>query len=106
MLLPLAGLVVGLERGDGELIRTSMVDHIAEPCRIPLYPGYSEAREAALRAGAFGVAVSGAGPTLLAVTAAGVEAAVEAAVVAAYERLRQPVRLHKARVDDEGARLT
>jgi homoserine kinase len=102
----LAGLVVGLERGDGELIRASMVDHIAEPCRIPLYPGYAEAREAAFGAGAFGVAVSGAGPTLLAVTAAGSEAPVEAAVVGAYERLGQPVRLHTARVDDRGARLT
>jgi homoserine kinase len=102
----LAGLVVGLERGDGELIRSCMVDRIAEPCRIPLYPGYAGAREAALEAGAFGVAVSGAGPTLLAVTAEGTEAAVGAAVVAAYERLRHGVRIHVARVDEQGARLT
>ena len=47
-----------------------MLDRIAEPRRIPLYPGFPRAREAALAAGAFGVAVSGAGPTLLAVVTA------------------------------------
>jgi len=62
----LAGLVLGLERGDGDLLRVATCDHIAEPARIPLYPGYTDAREAALAAGAFGVAVSGAGPTALA----------------------------------------
>ena len=44
-----------------------MVDRIAEPARMSLYPGYVEARAAALEAGAAGVAVSGAGPTLVAV---------------------------------------
>ena len=47
----LAGLVLGLERGDGALLRAAMVDRVAEPCRIPLYPGYARAREAALAAG-------------------------------------------------------
>jgi homoserine kinase len=102
----LAGLILGLERGDGDLIRRSMVDRIAEPHRIPLYPGYPEAREAALDAGAFGVAVSGAGPTLVAVTAEGSEAEVSAAVTAVYGRLGHPARTHVARVDSQGARLT
>jgi hypothetical protein len=38
-----------------------------EPARAALYPGYVEARAAALAAGALGVAVSGAGPTVLAI---------------------------------------
>lgn len=101
----LAGLVLGLERGDGELLRSAMCDRIAEPSRIPLYPGYEEAREAARGAGAFGVAVSGAGPTLLALTPAGAEAAVGAAIVAAYERSGFAARTHFAAVDDLGARL-
>jgi len=63
----LAGLVLGLERADGALLRAAMVDRVAEPSRIPLYPGYARAREAALASGAWGVAVSGAGPTLLAI---------------------------------------
>jgi homoserine kinase len=101
----LAGLVLGLERGDGALVRAAMVDRVAEPCRIPLYPGYARAREAAFSEGAFGVAVSGAGPTLLAIVPEGREAAVGRAVAAAYERDGTSTLLHFAGVDTEGARL-
>ena len=100
----LAGLVVGLERGDGALIAASMVDRIAEPGRVPLYPGYREAREAALEAGAWGVAVSGAGPTLVALTSADDAGAVGEAAAAAYAP--EKARVHVAEVDGEGARLT
>lgn len=102
----LAGLVLGLERGDGELIGAAMVDRIAEPRRIPLYPGFTRARGAALEAGAFGVAVSGAGPTLLAVTSVPLADAVARAVSAAYAAEGIAVAaLHSAGVDDRGARL-
>jgi len=100
----LAGLVVGLERGDGELIATSMVDRIAEPGRVPLYPGYREAREAALEAGAWGVAVSGAGPTLVALTTEEAAAGVGEAAAAAYAPEKTTV--HVAEVDGQGARIT
>ena len=101
----LAGLVLGLERGDGELIGAAMVDRIAEPRRIPLYPGFAPAREAALGAGAFGVAVSGAGPTLLALAPAARADAVARAVAAAYEGEGVASAVHVAGVDDRGARL-
>jgi homoserine kinase len=101
----LAGLVLGLERGDGALVGAAMRDRIAEPVRIPLYPGYERAREASLREGAFGVAVSGAGPSLLAVVPAGREAAVAEAIVAAYEAGGFAVTVHVAAVDDRGARI-
>jgi homoserine kinase len=101
----LAGLVLGLERGDVALLRQAICDRIAEPFRIPLYPGYEAARAAALEAGACGVAVSGAGPTLLALVPAGSERVVGAAVVAAYERAGFASRLQLAAVDDKGARL-
>jgi homoserine kinase len=100
----LAGLVLGLERGDGELLRAAMVDRVAEPSRVPLYPGYAPAREAALGAGAFGVAVSGAGPTLLAIVPSGAESAVGAAVLAAYRETGVEAALHVAGVDAQGAR--
>lgn len=101
----LAGLVLALERGDGSLLRAAMVDRVAEPSRIPLYAGYARAREGALAAGAFGVAVSGAGPTLLAVAPEGREDEVGRAVLSAYERERVTARLHVAGVDTQGARL-
>jgi homoserine kinase len=101
----LGGLVLGLERGDGELLRTAMQDRIAEPARVPLYPGYAAAREAALRAGAFGVAVSGAGPTLLALAERGREDAVSAAVGEAYDRAGFAATRRVAAVDERGARV-
>jgi homoserine kinase len=101
----LAGLVLGLERGDGALLRAAMVDRVAEPSRIPLYPGYERAREAALGAGAFGVAVSGAGPTLLAIASEGAEDAIGRAVVEAYRAAGVVASLHRAGVDARGARI-
>jgi homoserine kinase len=71
----LAAFILGLERGDAELIHDSMQDLIAEPARGALFPGYGEARAAALAAGAAGVAVSGAGPSVVAVVAGGSAAA-------------------------------
>jgi homoserine kinase len=101
----LAGLVLGLERGDGDLLRAATCDHIAEPARIPLYPGYTDAREAALAAGAFGVAVSGAGPTALALVPHGREEAVSAALGLSYAAAGFTATLIVAAVDDRGARL-
>lgn len=102
----LAGLVLGLERGDGPLIGAAMVDRVAEPCRIPLYPGFGAAREAGLLAGAFGVAVSGAGPTVVAVVPSELAEAVGAAVAAAYEAGGiAAAAIQVASVDDRGARL-
>ena len=66
----LAGLVLGLERGEVDSRGRLDDDRIAEPVRAPLYPGTAEARAAALDAGAVGVTVSGAGPTLVAIVPA------------------------------------
>lgn len=63
----LGGLLLALERGDSKTLGASLEDRIAEPRRAPLYPGFGEARDRALEAGAIGVAVSGGGPTVLAV---------------------------------------
>lgn len=101
----LAALVLALERGDGDLLRRSMVDRIAEPARAALYPGYPEARAAGLEAGALGVAVSGAGPTVVAVVRSESADAVGAALQAAYERLGIAATVHAAESDAQGARV-
>ncbi len=101
----LAALLLGLERGDPELIRGSMTDRIAEPARAPLYPGHPEARAAALAAGALGAAVSGAGPTVVAIAEQHATEAVARAFEAAYARLGIAATSHVARVDSEGARV-
>jgi homoserine kinase len=101
----LACLVLGLERGDGELIRKGMVDLIAEPPRLPLYPGYAEARSRAYDAGAFGVSVSGAGPSLVGIAPETVAAAVAQALEQGYGRAGITARSHVAHPDREGTRV-
>jgi len=101
----LALLVLGLERGDADLVRRAMWDRIAEPRRAPLYPGYPQARTAGLEAGALGVAVSGAGPTLVALAPRAARPAIAAALVAGYAKAGIVARAHVAEVDAAGARV-
>jgi homoserine kinase len=60
------GLMVGLLRGDYDLIGRSLVDYIAEPHRSKLIPGFYEMKEAAINAGALGSSISGSGPSVFA----------------------------------------
>ena len=101
----LALLVLGLERGDADLVRRAIWDRIAEPRRAPLYPGYPPARTAALEAGALGVAVSGAGPTIVAVVLREARQAVAKALVEGYAKAGINARSHVAEVDATGARV-
>lgn len=101
----LGALLLGFERGDVELIRDAMLDRIAEPARAKLYPGYAEARAAALAAGAAGVAVSGAGPTALAVVAGDNAEPVAKAMVAAYAGAGFGATSYRSSVDLTGARI-
>ena len=62
----LAALVAGLMTDDFELIASALVDHIAEPVRSSMTPGFDAVRSAALAAGALGCGLSGSGPTIFA----------------------------------------
>ena len=62
-----ASIVAGIVTGDIDLIGKGMIDAIVEPARAHLVPGYTKVREAALEAGAEGAAISGAGPSMIAI---------------------------------------
>jgi homoserine kinase len=62
-----AAMAAGFAMGDVDIIGRSMVDNIVEPSRASLIPGYSSVKENALNAGALGVTISGAGPTMIAI---------------------------------------
>jgi homoserine kinase len=62
-----ASIAAGFAVGDVDLIGQSMDDAIVEPARASLIPGYQKIRENAIAAGACGVAISGAGPSMLAI---------------------------------------
>ena len=61
----LAFLVTGLQNGDGELIRLGMSDVIFEPERERILGYYDAVKAYAIKSGAIGACISGAGPSLL-----------------------------------------
>ncbi|MEX0769813.1 MAG: homoserine kinase [Balneolaceae bacterium] len=61
-------LVAGLYRKDFELIGRSLNDAIVEPTRSFLIPGFEEMKQASLDAGALGFSISGAGPSVFALS--------------------------------------
>jgi len=61
-----AALVAAIYRSDLALMGRALADTIIEPERGQLIPGYSDVKQAALRAGALGAAISGSGPAIFA----------------------------------------
>ena len=61
-----ANIVSGFLIKDTELIGRSIQDVIVEPARKHLIPGFSKVKNNALNAGALGVTISGAGPSVIA----------------------------------------
>lgn len=61
--------VQALTTGDTELLQWAIADRLHQPYRRKLIPGYDAVEQAALRAGALAVALSGAGPSLIAFAA-------------------------------------
>jgi homoserine kinase len=101
-----AALVAALASEDYELLGRAIDDRIAEPARARLLPGFRQAKQAALAAGALGSSISGAGPSAFALVrgAAGGHKVGEA-MAAAYAACGQQTEVRVTRVDREGARL-
>jgi len=59
-------IVVGFMKKDSVLIGKSIVDLIVEPARQHMIPGFMKVKSNALKAGALGVTISGAGPSVIA----------------------------------------
>lgn len=62
-----AALVAAVLRADGALLSLAMSDRLHQPARTSLVPALTEIIAAARGAGAFGAALSGAGPSILAI---------------------------------------
>ncbi len=61
-------LLRALATNNGEWLTTALEDRIHQPYRQKLIPGYDAVKAAAIASGAYGMVISGAGPTLLALT--------------------------------------
>ncbi|MBT8185566.1 MAG: homoserine kinase, partial [Eudoraea sp.] len=62
------GLIAGLYEEDYELIGRSLVDHIVEPIRSMLIPGFDQVKINAMKSGALGCGISGSGPSIFALS--------------------------------------
>ena len=78
-------LLQGLRTGNGDLIADGMHDRLHEPYRWRLIKGGDEVKAAALEAGAWGCAISGAGPSIIALCTEDKGLAVSRAMVRAWE---------------------
>lgn len=65
----LGGFVMGCYNSDFELIGRSLNDHIIEEQRAGLIEGFKEVKEIAMAKGALGCSISGAGPSVFALSA-------------------------------------
>ena len=60
----IAGLVAGFLMNDHKLIGRSLEDHIIEPVRSILIPGFHDVKTKSKNAGALGGGISGSGPSI------------------------------------------
>lgn len=99
-------IVHALATGDLELLGRAMDDRLAEPTRMPLLPGFAEAKRAAIEAGALGCSISGAGPSAFALVddeKLGEEVA--KAMIDAYGMRNVKAEARVTRIDERGARV-
>jgi homoserine kinase len=61
-------IVAAVAKQDADLFGRSIVDVVVEPARAPLIPGFAAVKRAAMKAGALGCSISGAGSSVFAVT--------------------------------------
>jgi homoserine kinase len=98
-------LMKGLETAQGEWIRDALHDRLHQPFRTALISGFSEVQQAALEAGAQGLVISGAGPTLLALSRADVAPAVATQMQAAWQQKGVTAQVLQLQLDGQGAAI-
>lgn len=99
------GLVAGLFTNDYDLIGRSLVDHIIEPIRSILIPGFDDVKKTAIKSGALGCGISGSGPSIFALSK-GEETAkkVAEAMKEVYKEIGIDYDVHVSSINMEGIR--
>lgn len=100
-----AALLAAILRADGALLRVAMEDRLHEQARARLVPSADAIAAAAREAGAFGAALSGSGPAILAVAPARLAARVIAAMEEAADAADAPGRGRVVRVRAAGVQV-
>ena len=99
------GLVAGLFTENYDLIGRSLIDHIVEPIRSILIPGFDKVKSVSLEAGALGCGISGSGPSIFAFSQGeGNAQQVAQAMKEVYRKIGIDYDVHVSKVNIEGIR--
>ncbi|MGB0388880.1 MAG: homoserine kinase [Ardenticatenaceae bacterium] len=103
----LAAMIAAFFKGSLPLLGRAIQDIIVEPARAPLIPAFDAVKAAALEAGALACSISGAGPTLFAVSddMANAHKIANAMQNAFQTHAGLTSDIHIAPVDQQGARI-
>ncbi len=99
-----ARIVAAFCANDYASLRGLFVDHLHQPYRQALIPGFGDILHAATDAGALGSFLSGAGSTLMAITLDQVDG-VSAAMVEAARKHNLPGQVQVLKADNDGVRV-
>lgn len=99
-------LLRALETGHSHWLRSALQDRIHQPYRQSLIKGYQAVQQAAMAAGAHGLVISGAGPTLLALTDAATASAVEEVMATAWQAEAVNAEVRSLSLDTQGAKIS
>ena len=98
-------LLRALETHNQSWLKTALADKIHQPYRQQLITGYPEVQQAALAAGAYGMIISGAGPTLLALTNAERVDRVVKSMTEAWKQMSVEAQVRSLSLDTVGAKV-
>lgn len=99
----LGGLVAGLYKNDYALIGRALQDHIVEPIRSILIPGFDEVKSKSMESGALGCGISGSGPSIFALSKGRTAAEkVAEAMVRTYEGFGIAYDVHVSPINVQG----
>ncbi|MCX6055347.1 MAG: homoserine kinase [Chloroflexi bacterium] len=95
-----------LKNADLELLSSALQDKLHQPYRIPMIPGAESAISAAQRAGAAGVVLSGAGPSLLVfLRSKEDQEKISSKMVAAFSQAGLRARVFSPKISSRGASI-
>ncbi len=101
----IAGLVAGLSMSDYDLIGRSLEDHLIEPVRSILIPGFDEIKQRCKAVGALGGGISGSGPSIFMLSkTTDIANAVAAEMSAVYEALGVEYHTYVTTINTKGIR--
>lgn len=98
-------LVAALGENRGDWLKVALEDKIHQPYRQELIRGYWEVKQSAIAAGAYGMVISGAGPTLLALTDAKDTQNVVTAMRDSWQKLGVNAEVQALALDTQGANI-